>query len=249
MADKTLTPEIRSILERSTTDGDLLRLPPDRLDPKTYKRVNEVIELGGGKWNRSKQAHVFTTTAEDARTALLGVEKIIDQKKKYQAFFTPSALASRLVEIAQVNGATVLEPSAGEGALVGECHAQGAARVSCIELKPEHAAVLRTGGNEVIEGDFLGVKPEPQFDRVVMNPPFSKNQDVAHVRHALRWLKTPGRLVAIMAGNTDRKPFTQLENELSAGAGITYRIEQVEAGEFKESGTNVATIILVVDKE
>ena len=37
-----------------------------------------------------------------------------------------------------------------------------------------------------------------QYDRIVMNPPFSEGRDIQHVRHAYELLKPGGRLVAIM---------------------------------------------------
>lgn len=36
------------------------------------------------------------------------------------------------------------------------------------------------------------------YDRIIMNPPFSKRQDAEHVRHAYELLKPGGRIVAIM---------------------------------------------------
>ena len=71
-----------------------------------------------------------------------------------------------------------------------------------------------------------------------MNPPFTKGQDIKHVNHALQFLKPGGKLVAIMAGNDKSKWFDSLE--------WCYEIEDVPAGAFKESGTNVATIIVTI---
>ena len=36
------------------------------------------------------------------------------------------------------------------------------------------------------------------FDRIVMNPPFSRDQDARHVNHAFSFLKPGGKLVAIV---------------------------------------------------
>ena len=74
-----------------------------------------------------------------------------------------------------------------------------------------------------------------------MNPPFTKNQDVKHVAHALKFLADGGVLTSIMGSNTTRKQFTDLI------AGREYEITDVPAGAFKESGTSIATIILRID--
>src|SRR3546814_1183198 len=58
---------------------------------------------------------------------------------------------------------------------------------------------METGGLNRLNSPVFSV------DAVVMNPPFEKGQDVAHVLHAWRSLKTGGTLVAIM------------------GAGVTFR--------------------------
>lgn len=44
----------------------------------------------------------------------------------------------------------------------------------------------------------LNAAAEGQYDRILMNPPFSDGRDIAHVRHAFDLLKPGGRLVAIM---------------------------------------------------
>ena len=46
--------------------------------------------------------------------------------------------------------------------------------------------------------DFLAVPPAPVYDRVIMNPPFTRGQDVTHVQHALRFVRPGRRLVAVM---------------------------------------------------
>jgi hypothetical protein len=81
-----------------------------------------------------------------------------------------------------------------------------------------------------------------------MNPPFEKLQDVAHVLHAFNMLKDDGRLVAIMSPSaffrSDKKCqdfrdwFEQLGGE---------KID-LPAGSFKDSGTNVSSVMVVIDK-
>ena len=75
-----------------------------------------------------------------------------------------------------------------------------------------------------------------------MNPPFTRNQDLLHLAHALRCLKRPGgRLVAILLGNTERSQFAETLT------GLRYDLEQLPAGTFRESGTDVKTVLLTVE--
>lgn len=239
MANVTLSPIACDILGRSTCRGNLLYLPPERLDRKTYDAVNKALMAAGGKWSTKAQAHIFDGDPRPKLGLMLKTGVAVDEKKKYQAFFTPPVLAAKVAGMADVDGRTVLEPSAGRGSLADACLAAGAERVECVELNPDSAAKLRVKGYPTVEGDFLALTPK-SYTRIVMNPPFAKDQDVNHVAHALRFLVTGGVLVAIMLANTSRLRFAALVS------GLDYDIEEVPAGAFQESGTPIATIILRV---
>ena len=141
------------------------------------------------------------------------------------------------------NGHVVLEPSAGRGAILQWLMGKKI-QVTALEINPESAQYLQ--GYFPLEdircGDFLKTKPEQRFDRVVMNPPFTRNQDVEHVEHAFQFLKPGGRLVAIMFGNTTRPRFEKLVRKTNA------QVDTIEAGAFKESGTSIATVMVTIDK-
>lgn len=244
----TIDDETMTVLRASTVTETSVKLPAGQLARPLYAKVNKVLETAGGKWNRSAQAHTFTT---DPRPALgLAVEKgaILDVKKATQAFYTPMGVARQVVAHASVEGKAVLEPSAGHGALADACMVAGARSVVCVESDPQSAHHLRrTFTFEVIEGDFLKQSPT-QFDRVVMNPPFTAGQDIAHVTHAFQFLRPGGRLVAIMSPSwqtAQNKKATAFRSFVEQHGRVA---EQVEAGAFKESGTNIATVIVVLDR-
>ena len=167
-------------------------------------------------------------------------------------FETPRELAQRMVDEAEIApGHRVMEPSAGEGAIVRAIMAQHGRLVEMIEAHPGRAEALRRDflGMNVDQANFLEVTPAPEFDRVIMNPPFSHGLDILHVEHALDFLAPGGRLVAIMSnGITFRsdEPTRRLRARLEAmGAGIT----RLPEGTFKSAGTGVNTVLVVVDKE
>lgn len=261
MAHAKLTPEVRSILERSIITGHQLVLP-GQLGRKLYEAVMRVITNCGGKWNRGSGAHVFDSDPRARLGLALKTGVATDDKKTFQFFPTPKPVADLTVIRACVGGKTVLEPSAGRGALARECIRQGAHKLAMIELNPEHRSALDT----VVEdgeawnpgtqcqlhiADFLSLTPATmplgawtQYDRVVMNPPFTKGQDLKHIAHAFQhFLKPGGRLVSIML------PHEYEDIDRAVGEHCSYTTKSIESGAFKESGTNVRTALLVLDKD
>jgi protein-L-isoaspartate O-methyltransferase len=136
-------------------------------------------------------------------------------------------------------GQTVLEPSAGTGALLDAIGTRP--RVVAVEVNHHLAETLRTRYPLAVDhcADFLALNGElRQFDRVVMNPPFERGADIEHIRHAYAKLAPGGRLVAICANGPRQR------EEL--GEVCTERID-LPVGSFKEQGTNVNTAIVVID--
>lgn len=164
---------------------------------------------------------------------------VIDEKKERQAFYTPQALAARVVALADIEaGHHILEPSAGNGALLKEM--RGDTCRYAVEIDPDEAAKLYPYAT-VHCGDFLEWDGAGRtFDRIVMNPPFNKNQDVEHVAHALKFLKPSGVLVAVMWPNKERTPFVKLIE------GRDIEIVDIEAGAFKESGTGISSMVVII---
>lgn len=110
-------------------------------------------------------------------------------------FPTPSDVAAEVVDALELfAGCTVLEPSAGTGALAKAISdAEPSAALTLVEV---NAGLAR--GLGVAPCDFLSMPPQP-FDRIAMNPPFSGGADIKHVQHAVRFLAPGGVLVAIVA--------------------------------------------------
>lgn len=153
-------------------------------------------------------------------------------------FPTPAALARRVIELADIRpGMTVLEPSAGTGALLRAIPA--GAHVVAVELVANLARALEAMGADVRCGDFLTMNGElGTFDRIVMNPPFDHGADIQHIEHARAKLKPGGRLVAICAGGPkQREWFESNEAEWSV----------LPAWSFKEQGTNANAAIVVIN--
>jgi len=238
--------DVMDILSRATAEGNAVRIS-DRLDRATYVAVNEVLAAAGGKWNRKAQAHLFPEDAAAVLAALQADGSVVrPQDEGY--FPTPADVAAGMIALADLEpGMEVLEPSAGDGAIARTVAGLGCA-VDCIELNPKRAGALCTAGyaRTVTMADFLAVPQRAAYDRVMMNPPFADKADIAHVRHALGFLRPGGLLIAVMAGGVtfreDRATagFRELVDE---AGGL---IEPLPEGAFKESGTGVNAVLAVI---
>jgi predicted RNA methylase len=193
---------------------------------------------------------VFPVDAAEAIAPVLETGQVVtlrEKRQQAQYFPTPAAVVQRLIELADVQpGMEALEPSAGSGAIATAAADHGAV-VDCIERDPGYAAVLTDAGvaRALYVADFLTVPAAARYDRVVMNPPFTKGADIAHVEHALRFLKPDGLLVSVMSwAVTYQTSKTATFRALVEARGGT--VEAVAEGAFRESGTDVPTVIVTI---
>ncbi len=82
----------------------------------------------------------------------------------------------------------------------------------------------------------------------MMNPPFEREQDIAHVLHALRWLKEGGKLVSVLSGATPTRQSKRAAVFRNIVAAHDGRFEDLPDGSFKDSGTGVSTVLVVIEK-
>jgi len=242
---------ILAILDQCEIKDNTVFLPPTQLDRKTYQDVNKCLELIGGKWNRKAKGHVFAEDPTEMFDSLITTGEVEDLKKKYQFFETPKDLIIRMIGLAELDSLdketeAILEPSAGLGAIADEIQATGHF-VRCCELDPVKVEKLIEKGYAVVSGDFL-LHDWEGFDRIIMNPPFSKQQDIDHIMRAYQILRPSGILVAICGEgaffreNIKSVQFRHLLEERNA------YIEELEPGTFKESGTMVKARLIKLIK-
>ena len=251
---KSIDKEVLDVLSRCKFDGNNLLLGAVTLERSLYVKTAKVIEALGGKWNRKAQAHVFPEDAEETCADAIVSGCYVDAKREFDFFETPATLAAELVSQAGVTlRDRVLEPSAGGGRIADAILAAGG-NAMCFEIQKSLAEKLYGRGVDVLAvQDFLLVKPEEifggLFDAVVQNPPFSKSQDIRHVRHAFDFLKPGGRLVSVMGtGFTFRQDRKAVEfREWFDSVGGTY--ELLPEGAFKSSGTMVRSLVVDIEKE
>lgn len=241
--------EVASILSKGRVDGCAYFLPEQKLSRDLYLDVNKMLELLGGKWNRSKKAHVFES-AEKAQSVIEKIDdgEVLDAKKTYQFFETPSDVAKQMVELLDIKeGMRVLEPSAGHGAILK--YLPKNIELHIIEIDKEKCSVLDNNGYSKVECvDFLTLNASVgDFDRIIMNPPFSRGQDAKHVLHAYELLRSGGRLVSVMSASitfNQQKKYQEIRNFIESNGKIITLPDKA----FEESGTNVNTVLVVLDK-
>lgn len=142
----------------------------------------------------------------------------------------------------------VLEPSAGTGAIAAPMVARGW-QVEAVEIDPARVAALgRIRGLRVLPGNFLQMPPRPEFDAVLMNPPFYGTHWMEHVVHAFDWLKPGGVLRAVLPATAEiaetpkHDEFREWATARSPYGRLRFR--ELPAESFAASGTRISTVVL-----
>lgn len=215
-----------------------------------WKALKVVMVALGGKW-KSRVGFEFADDVDAAEQLRIARETgVIFDPREADFFETPAELVEQVCEWVELDkGQLVLEPSAGRGALAVMAREGYSCDVDCIEPLKANREVLKRHGLEVaIHDDFLGIEPRKLYDRVIMNPPFSKRADILHVTHAMRFLKPGGVLVAIMSAGVwyrqDRLA-TEFRALVKANCG---EIRDNPDGSFKQAGTMVRTVMVKMRK-
>lgn len=160
-----------------------------------------------------------------------------------QLFPTPCHIVEKMIDYADIEpDHTILEPSAGTGAIVQALIDRGHAweKIHIVEKDRHLCDLLTTKFKRVYSGDFLereSFELGGKFDRIIMNPPFKNGEDIKHIKHALTMLKPGGILVAICANGPRQGEQLQI---------LADHWEALPPGTFKEAGTNVNAAMLVI---
>ncbi|MBS3648835.1 N-6 DNA methylase [Pseudaminobacter sp. 19-2017] len=247
-----ISEDVLRVLSAAEITGNALALT-GQLDRKLYEQTNKVLDAAGGKWNRKAKAHLFDGDAAEAIEPIILTGEYTRTKQEFGQFDSPPDVVRRVIELADIRpGMLVLEPSAGVGNLALAAHHEGGI-VTAWEIDPNRFDKLKSLDiwSETacpVLVDALQQDPyfeyAERFDRVVMNPPFARQDDIRHVIHAANFLKDGGRLVAVMSASVlfrDNKLTTDFRAFVEACDGT---IERLPEDSFKESGTSVNTCVV-----
>lgn len=150
------------------------------------------------------------------------------QNDDWQFYPTPAALGKRAWAKFKLHHERVLEPSAGDGALI-KAHPHWGSRyyrtpkVDAIEIDVTKHPALRDCGVDVVGIDFMSFSSAAMYSAILLNPPFKYG-----VQHVLKaWdILWDGEIVAIINAESLRNPFSK-ERQM-----LAHLIEQYGDVEF-----------------
>lgn len=245
--------DVLEILDQCDISGEMLYLPEVQLSRPLYVKVNKVLESLGGKWNKKTKAHMFSSPLGDRLEEIIQTRCYVDVKKKYQFFETPRSIVLQMIQKLELaDNMEILEPSAGHGAIADvlyeyvQEHSFKNVGLTCIEVNEQNCLIIKQKRFHVIQLDFMKYH-EKHHNSIIMNPPFSRQQDIDHVMHAWHILASPGILVSVVSESPFFRTTEKARDfrELVETHGYS---EKLPEGSFKESGTLVSTRLVVLEK-
>lgn len=165
-------------------------------------------------------------------------------------FPTPGSVIERMLDyIDSDEPFTVLEPSAGTGAILDAVtNKYQNVETVVYEINPTLASILVGKEYPVIQANFMHIEAAESVDYVLMNPPFENLQDVEHVQHAFKFLRPGGRLIAIMSHSGFSRQDKKAAAFRSWLEGHKWERNDLPEKSFASSGTQVNTILVIIDK-
>jgi hypothetical protein len=242
---------VEDILKHCTLEDNVLKLPQVQFNKKSYADAKKWIEEAGGSWQGGKvQGFTFPFNA-DRVFSILHEGKRCNLQQDFQFFATPPEVADWLVMLAGGvhEDEKVLEPSAGTGAIIDAIHRSCKDLVvDCFELMPENKELLSKKSNINILGDDFTTYDLGLYDKIIANPPFSKNQDIRHVRRMYEHLNNGGTVAAIMSCHWKIASEKECADFREWLKGVHAKVCDIEEGSFKQSGTGIETTAVIIQK-
>lgn len=203
----------------------------DAIEKHVRRELGEVLAALGGVHDGSK-TWTFSYPPRGVIDAVVQ-SGVIPDAVAHQYYPTPDELAQQMVAWADIQpGDECLEPSAGTGAIARLLPRE---KTTCVEVAALHKAVMETLGYHCYQADFMEWDPDRAFDRIVMNPPYSKGRWKAHTLRANGMLAPGGRLVALLP--------VSARNDAEVAAIATRWVDV--PGVFP--GTSIEVVIMVAD--
>jgi hypothetical protein len=236
--------------------------------------VHKGIDCGKGGYYSVSESDDYYDTSESARLLQSMIEGNTAERAKRERlrkidaleaeiklsnipgyFPTPAPVVEIMLRRARLSrlskGMRILEPEAGSGHIADAIHAAyPELELEVIEPVLRLREILQIKGYKLVGDDFLQVSTADlgTYNRIIMNPPFERQQDLDHIRHAYKLLAPCGALVSVLSPSfefrSDRKSteFRAWLDEVNA----TW--ENLPDGAFKASGTGVSTRLLVIER-
>jgi len=177
------------------------------------------------------------------------IKKLSNQYKLQQKGdinFTPAEVVEKMIQYANINhNSKVLEPSSGIGNIADKIKAI-TEHVDVCEQMYSFSELLKLKGHNIVSNNFLEYNKQNYYDAIIMNPPFSNNQDITHLKHAYNLLKNNGTLVCITSPHWTFANDKASQNFKEWIEEKNYYTEELPSGTFEM--TNVRSQIIVIEK-
>lgn len=224
----------------------------------TYPAGHEGEGIGGKDLDRA--ANNVLSEWDRAVAMYYGQQKKTERNKAAEGkdyFATPEPLGLKMVEWAGIkDGDSVLEPSAGHGA-IARWFPENVDR-TVVEPSSELASRLRMVTDaKLLQHSFEDLHVVNKYQAIVMNPPFGSGGKTAvdHIAKAETHLKDGGRIVALIPSgpSTDKKFDKWLHGVDKEGKSLNnmYLVADINLPgvTFERAGTAVMTRVVVLEKQ
>lgn len=242
------------LLKESSISGNKLVLP-GTLSRAEYISINKLLELMGLKWSRKDKCHVSEHDVEELINQIINTGEWVDEKNLNQFYPTPDDVIAKMLDLMCIHdGDVILEPSAGDGAILKAIRKLEKNRVTLYYCELNDTRMVECADlAHFLGNDFLTEVQAEDWTgpiKIIMNPPFSNQQDIDHVSHAIDILQSGGRFVSVMSESTffrRNKKTIDFHSKLYNECENVYVLELPE-GAFKASGTMVKTRLVYGEK-
>lgn len=246
--------ELAASLLKCRVEGNTVFLPPIEEGPlANYQDVRKALLNAGAKYKRN--TFVFDSDAQPYIDRLVSGESV-NLKKEFQFFPTPPDIAQIMVSyLPSVDAdARVLEPSAGDGALIKAFRAAyPAIPVECFELMEINQKKLASiDGAVFLAADFMRVDELfdlcEAYDIILANPPFTNNQDIDHIYKMFALLKPGGTIITLASPSWTFGTSKKQEEFRAWLINLDTYPKPLPDQSFASSGTKITPVLLQIQK-
>ena len=246
---------IQEIINNCRAQDGIIFLPAVTIDRSLYLQLKKLMQSNGAKWKGGKVGGFVCPNAGEVLQRMQGGD-LSNRKKDYQFFATPVELGEAMVgDLETITpDMRILEPSAGQGALITAMRNRFGSDIcpDYCELMPENRRYITAhfSGCHCVGDDFLQAEGlEERYDRIVANPPFSKNQDIRHILRMYDCLNPTGRMVTLCSPHFEFANDRESCNFRDWLYSVNAHVRLVPKRTFRSSGTDIEARMIVIYKD
>ena len=233
---------LKEVFQSCTADEFHIYPPSQQFDKKLYADFKKHMTQNLGKWQSNKKRFVFEFNANNLLTKLQNGETP-NFRQDWHYFPTPKKVIEFMGNICIPTGCRILEPSAGQGAIIEGINEMFPCPLNTwtiIEAHPLNQKKLQEKGFNVAHDDFETYSPDTPFDIIYANPPFKKAFE--HVQKMIECTAKEGSIIVVLPSSFPSKYKKEIQGWEDMFEHI--QIFPLPEGSFKESKTAVDTLIL-----